>query len=477
MKEKIIDLYPFLSKKRQNHALSRIAVSLNWVHKDHRRRLEAYTVLASYVANLSNEVRAVSEEYLNEYGDANFVCTTMSSAVIGDKVSIACVENPDMERYFKRWATEELFFPKLVANEYKASNLGDCVYTLSWSPKRNRVRVRTIDAGYWFPFDIDTDNERHIFAWEEELLDGTEAIYKEEYSRNQLGSGKAEVNLTAGWYRKDHLKPIDALSLIRYAHDESGRELNNVSLGIDFFPIVYFPNIYREGETFGESDLTGVLSILDQLNNAYTDQAKNSWLMGQAMLWTDKDTFDLIPIDAETKQKIIRIGGGRVIPGKAGVVDNSNINKALIEYEQNLDRKLRQNSFIGDLAAGSQQSSSADRTTGILQIKGGILQRVVDIKRLMRQAKYDRLLKYVWRMSLIKSNDDKLKGILGSIENEDNQALPEIQFGNVLPVDQTALLSNLEKIKDKMDDEDFISNVKEAGIKINKVQQTVGDTE
>src|SRR3990167_1412557 len=178
----IIDLYPFLSSKNVTNALQRIAVSYSWVPKEFQRRLEAYTILAAYEANLSNQTRLIPEENLYEFGDAKFVCTAMSSSVLGDEVKIVAPDDKKIEEFFRTWAEDELFFAKMVANEYKASNLGDCVYRLYYSKGRGRVEVTTLDPGFWFPFNLGLADERHVFAWEtKDEKSGKEVIYKEEY--------------------------------------------------------------------------------------------------------------------------------------------------------------------------------------------------------------------------------------------------------------------------------------------------------
>jgi len=290
MPETIIDLYPFLEVKNATDPLGRIAVSYSWVPEEHLRRLQAYTVLAAYEANLANKVRQVAETTLHEYGDVKFVCRTLSMALLGDETRIVAPLEKEIESFFTEWAADEIFFAKLSANEYKGSNLGDCVYRLNWSGPKKRVEITTFDPGFWFPFNLGLKNERQVLAWEEKDPTTKQTIiYKEEYSIGGSASGGGGKSnnafLTAGYYQKSERPSLDDLKLVRYAENSEGKRLNNFDLGIEFIPLVYIPNIFVEGWDFGESDVTGSLRLFDQVQNTYNDLASNTRLMGNVQMW------------------------------------------------------------------------------------------------------------------------------------------------------------------------------------------------
>ena len=463
----IIDIYPFLNNKNDVGLLERISVSLNWVPLIHQRRLQAYTVLAAYTANMSNAVRRTVEKDLLEYGDANFVCNAMANAVVGDNIQIVCVDDPDREEWFAKWAKDELFFPKLIANEYKASNIGDCVYRLNYSKYKGRTEVATLDPGFWFPYHLGTKDEKHYLGWEVENEDtGTYEVYLEEYTRNSQGGGGTSnnISLTAGYYSRGSGKDVTDLQLLRYATDDEGTELNHCDLGIDTFPIIYIPNIWREGFDYGESDLTAVCRILDQLANTYTDEAKNSYFMGLVQMYVEKETFDSIQIDKDGNKAVV-IGENKIIPGKAGIVDNSFINEGLMKYQAMLEDKMMHNTMLGTIA---QSSKSGDRTTGIFQIKGGALERFIWMKRLVREPKYGKLLKLVAKFETT-FGDAATKKIFSKKKKNGNPVLDSqtIQFGNILPLDQTSLLANLAVVMPRLDDKDIAANIKESGLVMN----------
>jgi hypothetical protein len=349
----------------------------------------------------------------------------------------------------------------MFANEYTASNLGDCVYRLSFSRNKGRVLVKEFDPGFWFPFNLGKSNERHILAWEEQNGDEIE-IYKEEYSLQSpaRGTGRSTAHLTAGWYKKKNRPGLDDLKLLRFATDADGNTLDNYDLGTDFIPIIYVPNIYRGGWDFGESDLTAVWRVLDELANCYSDQAVNAYLMGLAMLWVDPKILQQLPI--KDGKVTIPVGKNTVFPGHAGVVDNSNLNTALEKRQDKLEDKLFSNTFLGPLGSGRLHTGSGDRTTGIVQLKGSLFERYVNIKRLLREAKYNKLLKFVARMEALHN-----KNKLFTFRNQE-RLFARTQFGNILPIDQTAFVDNLEKVKDRLSNRDLKDNLRESGITVNE---------
>jgi len=467
-----IDIYPFLNlKPNTTNLFNRIAVSFSWIPEEFQRRIKAYTILSAYEANLSNIVRVTPEDDQKEYGDAKFICTQLSNSLIGDDLKIVSIGNEEVEKFYSQWAEDELFFAKLVANEYKASNIGDEVFKLEYSEKLGRTRVSTVDPGFWFPFNLGERNERHVFAWEEER-NGETQIYKEEYRKgsDRPGGSKSEnVFVDAGYYQKSAGKDISSadLKFVEYAKDENGRDINARDLGVQFFPIIYIPNIYREGSDFGESDLTGIIRIIDELTNTYTDESKNARFMGLHQLWADAETFDMLPVDANGK-KILKLGANSIIPGQAGIVDNSALNKSLMEYENSLLEKAYKNSNLGQLGSGKGQTSSADRTTDIVEMKGSILERFIKVKRLTRIPKYNKLLKYVAGFEMVKGSPENKKLFRkGRSQEVDKSKIGKIQFGNILPVDQTKLITNLSMVKDQMANPDVAANIKRSGLIVN----------
>jgi hypothetical protein len=121
--------------------------------------------------------------------------------------------------------------------------------------------------------------------------------------------------------------------------------------------------------------------------------------------------------------------------------------------------------MLGSLGTGAK-SGSGDRTTGIFMMKGGPLERFIWTKRLMRQPKYDRLLKYVARFTTLFGDPDSKKLFKGR-SKLDLTKVAHIQFGNILPIDQTALIDNIQKIMTVLSDNDLKDNLQEAGLVMN----------
>jgi len=161
-------------------------------------------------------------------------------------------------------------------------------------------------------------------------------------------------------------------------------------------------------------------------------------------------------------QVTIETGPGKIIPGEAGIVDNSTINEALMKYLGVLDDRLLRNTFIGAIGAGKLNTGSGDRTTGILMMKGSPLERFISVKRLMRYAKYNKMLKFIGKFELAHGSKETKK-----LFAKDRIRAARILFGNIMPVDQTALITNIQKIADRLDNADLKDNLKEAGLIVN----------
>jgi hypothetical protein len=173
----------------------------DWVG-EHRRRLQAYKILQSYVDNSARlflaEFDLYKREQHREYGDAALIRDTIRAAVLGEDqtVTVPGAEdyNPDADPgdgttgddpaeatadkaawEFQDWLRTQFFEVergrlKMLEVERNAVGLGDGVYTLGWDEVKQRVRVRVWDPGFYFPC-LDDGNEDDFpecvhLAWE-----------------------------------------------------------------------------------------------------------------------------------------------------------------------------------------------------------------------------------------------------------------------------------------------------------------------
>lgn len=203
----------------------------------HKRRLQAYKILQSYIDNSSrfflNTTDIDTIENRREYGDAALVVGSIVDALLGDewKVTVDGAEvapvapapvapatppgqdppdpstppakppvptpgqppDPEVEpvlspesrraREVQDWLLNWIDLEKLGHHmqevEHDAVGLGDGVYVVSWSNTKQRPRIQSYDPGFYFPV-LDEDNRadqdfprRVHIAWEEESNDPT----------------------------------------------------------------------------------------------------------------------------------------------------------------------------------------------------------------------------------------------------------------------------------------------------------------
>jgi len=160
-----------------------------WVPADDERRLAAYKLLTAYDNNQAAELAAVIDgdaaRDRREFGDPAMFVDTLLAHVLGREQHIA-VEGAEqggtgtdpagqdaekVQDLLRAWADTELLAMRMQQTERKAVALGDGVYRLAWNPRKQRVTLRSIDPGFYFPIIGEDDDggeypERVHFAWE-----------------------------------------------------------------------------------------------------------------------------------------------------------------------------------------------------------------------------------------------------------------------------------------------------------------------
>lgn len=204
-----------------------------WVGEEHRRRLTAYLVYASYDSNVSREFLEGSDDdraNRREYGDAGLVVDSITSALLGDEQSVVVVgaehydpelddvaepaegQEPaevdeearaaneearilsELQEFLQEWA-EDVHLPlRMVDAERQAVLEGDTVYLLGWDADRERPTLAVMDPGFYFPVLPDTLDayeypERVHFAWElpgADFPDGKDRVRRITYDLHDL---------------------------------------------------------------------------------------------------------------------------------------------------------------------------------------------------------------------------------------------------------------------------------------------------
>lgn len=383
-----------------------------WIREEDRRRLTAYMILDSYSRNRAG---ALATEYgndfsnLREYGDAGLIVSQLVSSVLGDSQDVECEDEGALE-FLREWMERENFLLSMMSAERDCVALGDAVWVLRWDG--SRPRVSRIDPGFYFPVLDDSlhgdpfPRKVHL-AWEFEE-DGRRKLRRITYEMVPTGAVKYPWNEGVSheecvmsdlvWDLTDMTR-VDALSDSRAIPrvDNSGREIVRYPLGIDFIPVVHMPNA-ATGEHFGESSLSRVVQVLDDLAAADTDATAASGTTGTPMLVMKGAGGSAFG------RNEYRVEPGFVFTvgeqGDVRAIDTSAQLQEMRERVRDLQRRVARSARVPEVALGGWGSDLA--LSGVaLQIQYGPLSNAVRELRLARRSKYALLFKFVQRMAML----------------------------------------------------------------------------
>lgn len=370
----------------------------------------------------------------------------------------------ERQEWFDQWWTDERVGMKVVECEDAAVGLGDGVFELVLSNEKERPRLRVHEPGFYFPVwadDAQGDDypDTVHLAWAFEQDDtGEEFIRRITYKRVELfeldGDGmstgvtttrrypyapdvasKWTVTKTdATWRVKDLTQRqwgVNTLELSRawsIQSNEDGEALIDLDLEIDFIPVVHVPNTPAITELWGESALTRVAQILDDLAATDADLAVSSALVASPAL--------VISGTAGGSDQITTYGPGMVFrtgDGNANLLDTSSSLDALIKMQERLLDRLATVRQVPQSVLGRVDLNN--QLAGItLLLSFGPFRSYITNLRLPRIDKYGLLLKFVQRMAIV-------GGWLQGPTLDANLA-----FGPFLPTDQASVVSMIVQL-------------------------------
>lgn len=482
-------------------------IAPTWVG-DNARRLQAYIVLQSFVDNASRyflSTDAENQSLHREYGDASLIVEQIRGALIGHEQTIKVEgaddfqENPsaeasdiekkkstdakpahDLQEWFRDWAAKERFGVKTIECERDSVSLGDGVYVLTWSGKKQRVRCQVYDPGFYFPVIEDGNGDYptkvHI-AWElppnKDRL-GKRQVRRKTWELRDLDNGAQrkyawnDERVAEACFFTDAVYELDQASddieTLRNAtptfiRNADGVECNQLDLQIDFIPVVHIPNTVAEKNHYGKSSLAAILQALDDLANADTDLALASATTGTPPIALSGATFgDTEPVYGPGK--VWQLGP----EGKLTQLDTSTALKALAEYIEFLLKRISVNGRIPEALLGRVDLSG--NLAGItVRLTFGPLESMVGEMRLVRAEKYPLLLRFVQRMASAGRQKD--------VPGEFLEAT--LEFGSFLPQDEagTAELAVKLLAGKIISLETAVAMMLEVGMPIEDVQEEI----
>lgn len=469
-----------------------------WVRED-QRRLNAYTVLRSYIDNFARHFADIDSEddraKRREFGDAALLVQTVVDALLGETQKIvvdgakdydpdAAADLPrdvrvagEWQKWLEKWEYDEKLVLAMHEAEPDAVGLGDGVYVLNINRRVGRVTVEVFDPSMYFP-DLDSIRDGfpttvHV-AWEVEGRGeerGKRFIHRRTWRLLPIGSvdeddgtaGQARrlawndrpatetCYITEGVWNAADIEGRDIHDpwpkALRYSQNEDGIDIRDVDTELDFIPVVHIPNTPNRKEHFGRSLLTLLAQLLDSIHATDTDLDAAAATTGTPPLYVKGE--QRMPTTgagsarvgrrgrAEEPPAVRTRGPGTVYERELGMLDTSNALDALLKLLDERLSRLHVNSQVPAEAVGRVRAS--DIEAGILMLLSfGPMIRLIERLRLVRSVKYALLLKFVQRMSIAAGFVDA--GLRGAPPRA------VIEFGSFLPTDEAAEVERIIKL-------------------------------
>lgn len=424
----------------------------------------------------------------------------------------------DRRVWLEGWARDVRLPLKLLETERNAVGLGDGVYLLAWSPRRRRCDLTAVDPGFYFPVLpeglADEYPERVHLAWELEadpsrnlparvrrvtyelgpirpatevgptpagvlrrlvpflsdvppaLLEGDawdrDGRIVRTYPWSDAPSGTTCYLTECEWDLSErsvtHLYDLDP-SAGRYLTNEDGELLDGLDLRLDFVPVVHVPNTVALADHYGESSLSGVLQLLDEVASSDTDESAASATTGNPPIGVSG-----VQLEHGSDGQPVRMtmGPGEVWGlgdnGRLSTVDTSPALAALAARVERLLDRLGTNSRLPGSVLGR---NTADSPSGFhLLLTFAPYTAMVRELRLARQEKYPLLLRFAQRIAMA-------GGALPSGPVHE----AELSFGSYLPTDLQSLVATVSGLVESglLSLETGLRMLRDAGVPIGDV--------
>ena len=264
---------------------------------------------------------------------------------------------------------------------------------------------------------------------------------------------------------------VDALSMAKATimfgePDENGEQqlLDRLDLRIDFVPVVHSPNTYTGSAHFGESVLSKVLQVLDDLSSTDTDLQAASGTTGSPPIGVSGTNIpkskDGLSVDLTMEPGVV---WGLGEDGSIHTVDTSPALAALSTLSDRLKERASETSRLPSAVLGRVKPNEVPSGLALL-IGFAPYRSLIEFMRLMRKEKHPLILKFAQRLA-----------IAGG-ELEAGKEMPaEIMLGPYLPNDLDAVIERASKMLTGgiASLETVVAMLVDAGVPIEDVQEEV----
>ncbi|MEW2267814.1 hypothetical protein [Streptomyces sp. NPDC047868] len=440
------------------------------------------------------------------------------------------VHAADVQDRLRAWARKELFTLRLQQSERKTVREGDGVYTLAWDASKKRPRLSVVDPGFYFPDlpdnagDSSDYPETVHFAWEidADLKAGTknrlrritlqlgpigtrtrsdtstdrpvrvpdvaddgstpmllsgDVYHPEAGTISRLYPWNDEPSTTtcyltdAEWDLDDIKADQDVHTLdYRYATfmtRPDGEVLDHLDLQLDFIPVVHVPNTVPEDSHWGESSLSQLMQLFDEIAGTDTDSSLASATTGSPILGIVNKNDTGSGRRSRSEPQMMRVQPGMVIEmGEGGnifTVDTSPMLAELRNKTSELQDRLSLNARMPAVALGTLDPTKAPSGFSI-ELSYGPMEPLMDSMHLARDHKYQLLLKMVQRLFKAGQHPDWTGPVVDA----------DLVWGTYKPTDKAATLKMVEGAIDKvMSLETAVKMLADVGFPIDDIGEEI----
>jgi len=381
------------------------------------------------------------------------------------------------EEWLQGWAEDEHFFSKLRELERECIvPLGSGVMAFGWDHAKKRVGCEIFEPDAYFPVLSDRSPgefpERVHLAWpykqlnaegkeedfvrrityelvpvtveegEEDPAPGVDRGQPPAYLENPADEWTHSCLITDATWPAAAFEKVDGVldeATYSAAPIEVGGppvELNRVPLGIDFIPVIHWPNTPALLTHFGRSFLAGLFQLLDEIAATDMDEALASRWAGRPPfvvkgMEPGSTTLDMTP-------------GQAVKTGPGGGVDTIDMAKNLEQIGERILRLLKRLSVNGSVPEGLiGRVDAAEVPSGLaLSLSFTAFEQMVDEGREARGMPGALVGKFVQRLAIV--NQDETLDLTVS-----GDAMPsEIRFGSFMPQDLAGGAAVLKQLRE-----------------------------
>jgi hypothetical protein len=414
----------------------------------------------------------------------------------------ALVERQD---WLRDWSEADQFIAKVTENEQEnVVPLGDGIYVLSWDTAKARPTVDLFEPDSYVPvlddtnptefprkvhlvwqFEVETDGKTNKFVRRitYELIpivagDGFDYGPRPGYLDPSEPWTDVCV-LSDGTWPEEAFRKVNGIDSgvvwRKVMIDGLEVELNLYPLGLDFVPVVHVPHTLNTRSHFGQSPLTRLAQLWDEIASADTDEAL-------AAAWAARPPMGITGLGlrkpGEEELVDIRPGKGFRL-GENGKISTVNMAEHLSKLGERIQALLKRASVNAQVPEGILGRVDASQVpSGLaLTLSFTSFEQMIQGARLVRAGKYSLLLRMVQRIA-IHNGDESLTG--------SKVVFPaEVRFGTFMPQDlagEAAVLSQL-MTANLLSQETGVRRLQEAGLEngdlaaeVNAIRQLMGET-